>query len=229
MRVQTDMTTIPARLARLTQSSPTWDVARQRSRSLYRMWYRSAPEICQLYALNIPAHAIRAKVREEFEKNKHVDDIKAVDVLLLKGYQEYQETLNCWKMDSHLMRWFAKEEVTASLALPLFFFWNRPADPTLSPRTQLPRKYSLSSKSMRAQRTNHAPCCHPQHDRTASSKPSTSRATTRRRSRRRPKGSHTPLDFSLATRSTRGQSRVISDGSMGGYICIDCSFFSSLS
>ena len=126
------MTTIPARLARLTQSSPTWDVARQRSRSLYRMWYRSAPEICQLYALNIPAYAIRAKVREEFEKNKHVDDIKAVDVLLLKGYQEYQETLNCWKMDSHLMRWFAKEEVRRALPPLSLSFLEWPADPPTS-------------------------------------------------------------------------------------------------
>ena len=59
----------------------------------------AAPEITQLYALNIPAHAIRAKVREEFERNAQVSDIKAVDVLLLKGYQDLQETLNCWKMD----------------------------------------------------------------------------------------------------------------------------------
>ena len=147
------MTTIPARLARLTQSSPTWDVARQRSRSLYRMWYRSAPEICQLYALNIPAHAIRAKVREEFEKNRHVDDIKAVDVLLLKGYQEYQETLNCWKMDSHLMRWFANEEVRLRLSLSLSLLCLQPGSPHLPPRTQLPREYGLStSKSTRAQR-----------------------------------------------------------------------------
>lgn len=119
LRLQT-MTTIPSRLARLTQSSPSWDVARSRSRSLYRMWYRSAPEICQLYALNMPPHAIRAKVREEFERNAHVDDIKAVDILLLKGYQEYQETLNCWKMDSHLMRYFSKEEVRHAESYPAF-------------------------------------------------------------------------------------------------------------
>ena len=143
------MTTIPARLARLTQSSPTWDVARQRSRSLYRMWYRSAPEICQLYALNIPAHAIRAKVREEFEKNRHVDDIKAVDVLLLKGYQEYQETLNCWKMDSHLMRWFAKEEVRRAFALALLL--DRRADPTSLPLHSFPVS-GVSCKSTKARR-----------------------------------------------------------------------------
>jgi hypothetical protein len=61
--------------------------------------------------VNIPATAIRAKVREQFEKNKFVDDLEAVDILLLKGYQEYQETVNAWKMESHLMRMFNAEEV----------------------------------------------------------------------------------------------------------------------
>ena len=57
------MTTIPSRLARLTKSSTSWDQARSASRSLYRQWMRAAPEIVSLYALNIPAYAIRAKVR----------------------------------------------------------------------------------------------------------------------------------------------------------------------
>ncbi|GAA5930782.1 NADH dehydrogenase [ubiquinone] 1 alpha subcomplex subunit 6 [Sporobolomyces koalae] len=107
------MTTIPARLARLTTSSGSWPVAQARSRSLYRQWYRSAPEIVQLYALNIPAYTIRAKVRELFEKNSNVSDPEAVDVLLLKGYQDFQETINCWKMESHVLRMFADEELPA--------------------------------------------------------------------------------------------------------------------
>ncbi|GAA5861948.1 hypothetical protein JCM8547_001535 [Rhodosporidiobolus lusitaniae] len=105
------MTTIPARLARVTSSSGSWDVAHARSRALYRSWYRAAPEIVQLYALNIPSHAIRAKVREEFERNAHVSHLGTVDVLLLKGFQDLQETLNCWKMDSHVLRWFSREEL----------------------------------------------------------------------------------------------------------------------
>lgn len=65
-----------------------------------------------LYAANLPATAIRAKIRQQFEKNKYVDDLEAVDILLLKGYQEFQETINAWKMDSHLMRMFNDEEVS---------------------------------------------------------------------------------------------------------------------
>ncbi|KNZ63575.1 NADH dehydrogenase (Ubiquinone) 1 alpha subcomplex 6 [Puccinia sorghi] len=40
--------TIPSRLARTTVSSPNLAVAQARSRSLYRDWYRAAPEICQV-------------------------------------------------------------------------------------------------------------------------------------------------------------------------------------
>jgi NADH dehydrogenase (ubiquinone) 1 alpha subcomplex subunit 6 len=48
----------------------------------------------QLYAINFPASAIRAKVRQEFERNQMVDDLQTVDVLLLKGQQEFQEVSN---------------------------------------------------------------------------------------------------------------------------------------
>ncbi|BGP03232.1 ndufa6 NADH-ubiquinone oxidoreductase subunit [Rhodotorula toruloides] len=105
------MTTIPSRLARVTQQSGSWDAARARTRSLYRQWYRAAPEIVSLYSLNVPAYSIRAKIREEFERHREVTDLSAVDILLLKSYQDLQEALNCWKMDSHIMRWFSKEEL----------------------------------------------------------------------------------------------------------------------
>jgi hypothetical protein len=77
--------------------------------------YRSAPEIVTLYAANIPPTAIRAKIRQRFEQNKYVDDLQAVDILLAKSYMDYQETLNAWKMDSHLMRMFNDEEVFIQL------------------------------------------------------------------------------------------------------------------
>lgn len=80
---------------------------------------RSAPEIVTLYAANIPATAIRAKIRQRYERNKYVDDLQAVDVLLAKSQMDYQETLNAWKMDSHLMRMFNDEEVRYVLHVPL--------------------------------------------------------------------------------------------------------------
>ena len=61
-----------------------------------------APEIVSLYALNVPPAHLRHSIRERFEKNRYVTDPRAIDVLLLKGRQEYQETMNCWKLQDHI-------------------------------------------------------------------------------------------------------------------------------
>ncbi|EPQ55888.1 hypothetical protein GLOTRDRAFT_60701 [Gloeophyllum trabeum ATCC 11539] len=97
------MTTIPTRLAQAARTSSSPSEARKRVIQLYRDWYRSAPEICSLYALNVPPSAIRHAVRAQFERNRYVSDQKVIDVLLLKGYQEFQETMNCWKQNDHVL------------------------------------------------------------------------------------------------------------------------------
>ncbi|KAF8711497.1 hypothetical protein AX14_013240 [Amanita brunnescens Koide BX004] len=101
-RPATTMTTIPARLAKPSQLSLSAAEARKRAIRLYRDWCRSAPEIVQLYALNVSPAYVRHSIRERFEKNRYVTDLRAIDVLLLKGRQEYQETLNCWKQRDHV-------------------------------------------------------------------------------------------------------------------------------
>ncbi|EGG05401.1 uncharacterized protein MELLADRAFT_107687 [Melampsora larici-populina 98AG31] len=102
--------TIPSRLARRTLSSPNLAVAQARSRSLYRDWYRAAPEICQLYALDVPYPALRAKIRQIFNKHSHVRDVQTIDVLVSKSHMEYQEFVNVWKMPSQVMRYFESEQ-----------------------------------------------------------------------------------------------------------------------
>lgn len=104
------MTTIPARLAKVSQVSVSLAHAQSRSRSLYRLLYRAAPEICELYPLNISPALLRAKFRAMFDRNSHITDVAVIDILLLKGYQEYQETMNAWKQATHVMRWFAEED-----------------------------------------------------------------------------------------------------------------------
>lgn len=91
--------TIPARLARTVQAATTHAEARTRVLHAYRAWYRSAPEICALYALNVSPSAIRLKIRQDFERNRKIDDINIINVLLHKNQQEYQETMNCWKQE----------------------------------------------------------------------------------------------------------------------------------
>ncbi|KAF8578893.1 NdufA6 NADH-ubiquinone oxidoreductase 14.8 kDa subunit [Ramaria rubella] len=97
------MTTIPARLARTTRSSSSPSEARSRVIQLYRDWYRAAPEIVSLYGLTVTPTLIRQRMREEFERNRYVDDIRVIDRLALKWQQEYQETMNCWKQEPHIL------------------------------------------------------------------------------------------------------------------------------
>lgn len=109
------MTTIPSRLAQRTIISKNLQEASARSRALYRDYYRAAPEICSLYALNVPPSTLRAKFRSKFEETAHVKDLAVLDLLLFKGRIEYQETMNMWKQTSHVMKWFAEEEVSPRL------------------------------------------------------------------------------------------------------------------
>ncbi len=50
----------------------------------------------------MPPSYIRYCMRQKFEANRHVTNPKAIDVLILKGRQEYQETMNGWKMNDHV-------------------------------------------------------------------------------------------------------------------------------
>lgn len=50
-----------------------------------------------------------------FERNRHITDVAVLDVMLLKGYQEFQETMNCWKQTPHIMQWFTEEEAPGAL------------------------------------------------------------------------------------------------------------------
>ncbi len=62
-----------------------------------------APEVVALYALNISPAYFRHQICAKFEANRHVSDLKTVDILLLRSEQEYQESLNCWKQNDHIL------------------------------------------------------------------------------------------------------------------------------
>jgi hypothetical protein len=50
-----------------------------------------------MYQIPCSVYDLRTKVREQFEKNKHVTDVRVIDILILKGRQEFQESINYWK------------------------------------------------------------------------------------------------------------------------------------
>ncbi|TFK48274.1 NdufA6 NADH-ubiquinone oxidoreductase 14.8 kDa subunit [Heliocybe sulcata] len=125
------MSTIPTRLARATTRSVSLSEARKRALELYRDWYRAAPSMVDLYALDVRPSQIRHAVRQQFERNRHITDLKVIDVLILKGRQEFQETLNCWKQNDHVLGILLEEKSRPQRTFMQKFYEGRDEDAVL--------------------------------------------------------------------------------------------------
>ncbi|KAK0080353.1 hypothetical protein PV325_014093 [Microctonus aethiopoides] len=86
--------------------SLTKNEAHRRVLNLYRAWYRQIPYIAFEYDIPITEDVMRAKLRELFYKNKNVKDIRAIDMLVIKGQMELQETEQLWKNQGTFMNYF---------------------------------------------------------------------------------------------------------------------------
>lgn len=58
--------------------------------TLLRIDLYKAPEIQQMYSLNMPISEIRTKIRQEFERHRYVNQLPVVDMLLFQNHSEYQ-------------------------------------------------------------------------------------------------------------------------------------------
>ncbi|CAG9865145.1 unnamed protein product [Phyllotreta striolata] len=82
------------------------DEARRRVLNLYKTWYRQLPYIVQTYDIPVSVDKCKKKLREEFTKYSESNDIRLVDMLVIKGQMELKEVVNVWKQKGHIMAYF---------------------------------------------------------------------------------------------------------------------------
>ncbi|KAI2801795.1 hypothetical protein RDWZM_000739 [Blomia tropicalis] len=80
--------------------------ARRRVLNLYRAWYRQIPYICYEFDLPVNDKQMRSKVRELFFANKDVTDTRVIDMLVIRGQMELNDTVNKFKSQMHVMAYF---------------------------------------------------------------------------------------------------------------------------
>lgn len=80
--------------------------AKRRVINLYKAWYRQIPLSLYKYGNPVSCDVARKKLRELFEKNKNLTDIRVIDMLVIKGQMELVETAKMWKQNCHFMNYF---------------------------------------------------------------------------------------------------------------------------
>ncbi|KAK4190391.1 hypothetical protein QBC35DRAFT_80253 [Podospora australis] len=111
----------PTQFAITTRQSANWQDARRRVLQAYRDWIRAAPEIQTMYQVPFPISAIRTRIRQEFERNRYVNKLPVVDIMLLRSNADYQETMNYWRQTNHIMDYFKEENFRGEKRLPSNF------------------------------------------------------------------------------------------------------------
>ncbi|KAG5880360.1 hypothetical protein JTB14_025779 [Gonioctena quinquepunctata] len=82
------------------------DEARQRVLNLYKAWHRQLPYIVKQYDIPKSVAQCRTKLREEFTKYNNIQDIRLIDMMVIKGQMELKEVVNMWKQKGHIMTFF---------------------------------------------------------------------------------------------------------------------------
>jgi len=134
------MSTIPSRLARAVTTSRSLLEAQAKARSLYRDWWRCAPQIVTIHALTVSPSLIRSRIRTEFERHRYVNDPAVIDVLIHKSRSDFQESMNAWAQESHILGVLLKDKTKESKTFLQKFYEGRDEDSVAvaSPQTSYP-------------------------------------------------------------------------------------------
>ncbi|KAK4875526.1 hypothetical protein RN001_011948 [Aquatica leii] len=82
------------------------DEARKRAINLYRAWNKQLPFIVRHFDIPKSVEQCRQILREEFTKHENLTDVRVIDMLIIKGQMELQESVNNWKQKGHIMSYF---------------------------------------------------------------------------------------------------------------------------
>ncbi|XP_030761695.1 NADH dehydrogenase [ubiquinone] 1 alpha subcomplex subunit 6-like [Sitophilus oryzae] len=80
--------------------------ARRRVISLYKAWYRQIPYIIQHFDVEMTEKMCKAKLREEFTKYGHINDIRIIDMLVIKGQMNLKEASEKWVTRRGIAKYF---------------------------------------------------------------------------------------------------------------------------
>ncbi|XP_046572836.1 NADH dehydrogenase [ubiquinone] 1 alpha subcomplex subunit 6-like [Haliotis rubra] len=84
--------------------------AKRRVLNLYKAWYRQIPAIMKQFDIPVSVAQGREKLKEEFLRNRHVNDVRVIDLLVIKGQMDLVETTEVWKQRTHIMKYFKDTE-----------------------------------------------------------------------------------------------------------------------
>ncbi|CAM9707278.1 unnamed protein product, partial [Discosporangium mesarthrocarpum] len=71
---------------------------------LYRAISKEIPRILTLYDIDMDFQEARFAIADCFRRNSHLKDPRVVDMMVMKGYMELEETTMQYKQKTHLLR-----------------------------------------------------------------------------------------------------------------------------
>ncbi|CDK28686.1 unnamed protein product [Kuraishia capsulata CBS 1993] len=98
--------TVATAFAETTKYTLSQPEMRIRVLNLYRRYLRHSRDFVNSYDLDIPASQVKTKIRQEFERQRFVKDLPVQNVLFMKAQMEFQELVNFWKQQCHVMQYF---------------------------------------------------------------------------------------------------------------------------